>query len=587
MDLSAQGSGVSPTHPGLREAPEPDLEAVSRPSAIICASECPICFEQLASAGAHQICCLRCGHIFGRSCLERWLRQQRRASDRCCPQCKQRAQLCDIRLLYVPGTHMERDARPGGNRTGAADERQLSHVQRDPATVQLVTREVDECEELRNALRVERKRRVRMELELCRVRNELRTLQASSGREQRKSEPERLCTSAQIPGAAGTAELPPAMVSVDPRERAAPSSDYSILERLNIRFCGQTRCLLDRARIAYIHADRASIYVSTAVSDMKGVHDAQTYTLKEIPLELMSSPVVPALDPDLHRGPIRDVTSNGQLLASASLDGNVSLVDMQTRLFAAKILVGEPLWSVKFANSWEHGIAVGSQRGLLRLFDLRKTLEPLGIFRCAVPSGGIHSMHLGSVGDSCSEQLNFCTLQSLHTVEFSWSTLSGNHAVEAYRFPDLFSSPTQMYCMRVHRRFMLLSGRRGLASDGEHVLVDVDHPSGQPLVVHRASGFQPGPQLCSTDFAMLPNREAPEDDPVPLLLSGDAKSPGALRCWAPGAISESFCLNLGVACERGSEQRFVPNVVADERLGVFAAVAPESLSVFSWTRQKS
>ncbi|WVZ55108.1 hypothetical protein U9M48_005814 [Paspalum notatum var. saurae] len=34
---------------------------------------CPACMEPWTSQGAHRICCIPCGHVYGRSCLERCL----------------------------------------------------------------------------------------------------------------------------------------------------------------------------------------------------------------------------------------------------------------------------------------------------------------------------------------------------------------------------------------------------------------------------------------------------------------------------------------------------------------------------------
>ncbi|KAM0889236.1 hypothetical protein ACQ4PT_003467 [Festuca glaucescens] len=34
---------------------------------------CSVCTEPLTCDGAHRICCIPCGHVYGRSCLERWL----------------------------------------------------------------------------------------------------------------------------------------------------------------------------------------------------------------------------------------------------------------------------------------------------------------------------------------------------------------------------------------------------------------------------------------------------------------------------------------------------------------------------------
>nr|KAJ0223680.1 hypothetical protein LSAT_V11C200061470 [Lactuca sativa] len=60
---------------------------------------CPICIEAWTSGGEHQICCLPCGHIYGLSCIKKWLRQRRGSGK--CPQCNKKCTLKDIRVLYA------------------------------------------------------------------------------------------------------------------------------------------------------------------------------------------------------------------------------------------------------------------------------------------------------------------------------------------------------------------------------------------------------------------------------------------------------------------------------------------------------
>ncbi|KAH9554388.1 hypothetical protein CY35_08G061300 [Sphagnum magellanicum] len=62
---------------------------------------CPICMEAWTSIGSHRICSLACGHLFGKSCIKRWLRQAGKKQGKC-PQCNCRARVEDLRTLYVP-----------------------------------------------------------------------------------------------------------------------------------------------------------------------------------------------------------------------------------------------------------------------------------------------------------------------------------------------------------------------------------------------------------------------------------------------------------------------------------------------------
>ncbi|KAI3795844.1 hypothetical protein L1987_38504 [Smallanthus sonchifolius] len=62
---------------------------------------CSICTEPWTSGGEHQICCLPCGHIYGLSCIKKWIRIGQRSSAGKCPQCNRRCTLKDVRVLYA------------------------------------------------------------------------------------------------------------------------------------------------------------------------------------------------------------------------------------------------------------------------------------------------------------------------------------------------------------------------------------------------------------------------------------------------------------------------------------------------------
>jgi len=58
---------------------------------------CPICFDSWKGTGNHRIVSLKCGHLFGKSCVERWVRQNKK-----CPKCNTANKLSDIRQLFAP-----------------------------------------------------------------------------------------------------------------------------------------------------------------------------------------------------------------------------------------------------------------------------------------------------------------------------------------------------------------------------------------------------------------------------------------------------------------------------------------------------
>ncbi|CAK7325406.1 unnamed protein product [Dovyalis caffra] len=60
---------------------------------------CAICMEPWRSEGDHQVSCLPCGHVYGFSCISKWL--QRPLPSTKCPQCNAKCILKDIRKLYA------------------------------------------------------------------------------------------------------------------------------------------------------------------------------------------------------------------------------------------------------------------------------------------------------------------------------------------------------------------------------------------------------------------------------------------------------------------------------------------------------
>ncbi|XP_047039922.1 E3 ubiquitin-protein ligase RFWD3-like [Helicoverpa zea] len=83
---------------------------------------CPICLESWGNSGEHRLVALKCGHLFGSHCVERWMKAQP-AKDRSCPTCKTKAFMRDIRFIYA-------------RKLVAADTSQITALQKQLDTLQ-------------------------------------------------------------------------------------------------------------------------------------------------------------------------------------------------------------------------------------------------------------------------------------------------------------------------------------------------------------------------------------------------------------------------------------------------------------------
>ncbi|KAJ2963970.1 hypothetical protein NQZ79_g1048 [Umbelopsis isabellina] len=63
--------------------------------------QCPICFENWSNTGAHRIVSMKCGHLFGLSCIERWICRSRKDVKPKCPQCNAIISKKDIRPVWA------------------------------------------------------------------------------------------------------------------------------------------------------------------------------------------------------------------------------------------------------------------------------------------------------------------------------------------------------------------------------------------------------------------------------------------------------------------------------------------------------
>ena len=94
-------------------------------------SACMICMEEFTLGSEHRICCLKCGHLFGRSCIERWIKEK--GSHAKCPNCNKPTKKVDIRDIWCKAIKASDDSEFRELKKALENERKLRRT--DAATL--------------------------------------------------------------------------------------------------------------------------------------------------------------------------------------------------------------------------------------------------------------------------------------------------------------------------------------------------------------------------------------------------------------------------------------------------------------------
>ncbi|XP_046468980.1 E3 ubiquitin-protein ligase RFWD3 isoform X1 [Neodiprion pinetum] len=284
---------------------------------------CPICMDLWNNSGEHRLCSLRCGHLFGYSCIQRWLQTGCNAGARRCPQCNHKASAKDIRVLYV---------------------KKLSAVD---------TSEADKLKVELSKVTAE-KSRLQMELERYIIRQKLFDQQLA-GMKQRILELE----SQQL-------QMGKEYQSSLQHSNSQPMLKKFHLER-SIDICKDGGCRV----LAY------NAWYQTLVISQKSTNALFSgYGIKKIDSrEFRSRQFV-----FLHSQAIRDVSFNpyiNEILLSVGFDKCAKLMDIHNNTVVHNYQTDSQLWSCCWAGNNHNVFLAGAQDGSVRQFDIRQTAGPI------------------------------------------------------------------------------------------------------------------------------------------------------------------------------------------------------------------
>ncbi|XP_019713221.1 E3 ubiquitin-protein ligase RFWD3 isoform X2 [Hippocampus comes] len=285
---------------------------------------CSICFEAWTAAGEHRVAALRCGHLFGFTCIQRWLMSQRSAAK--CPQCNKKAKRSDIVLLYAPKLRaMDNSAH----------------------------------ESLKRSLEEEQSLRRKAELESAQYKLKLQAVTNKYGQAQQELQEMR----AQIVQAGGRSA---ASASSSPSSRGLPGSQltapYEFHDAVLVSANGGCRVLAHCQLLNCLLASQPSAHAALLPG----------WGVKKVSLaHIKSSQYVP-----IHSAQIRALCFNRQndgLLLSASLDNTLKLTSLAANTVVQTYNAGKPVWSCCWCVDKPNYVYAGLSNGSVLLYDIRDT----------------------------------------------------------------------------------------------------------------------------------------------------------------------------------------------------------------------
>ncbi|XP_075045496.1 E3 ubiquitin-protein ligase RFWD3 [Mixophyes fleayi] len=303
---------------------------------------CAICFESWTNAGQHRLSALRCGHLFGFTCIDRWLK----GGAAKCPQCNKKAKRSDIVVLYA--------------RT-------------------LKALDTSEQERMKSSLENEQSLRRKAEIESAQCRLQVQVLTDECGKLRKQIQEFKMLMAQH----GSSSSQQPSFSRVGGSGSLSSSQGqhkYNFEKAILISQGGNCRVMSYCERLSCLVVSQPSSH--TTLVPGCGVKKLSAANLK-------SSQYVP-----IHSKQIRGLAFNDRsdgLLLSAALDNTVKLTSLLTNTVVQTYNAGRPVWSCCWCSDDTNYVYAGLINGSVLVYDLRDTsqyvkeLVPLGS-RCPVVS---------------------------------------------------------------------------------------------------------------------------------------------------------------------------------------------------------
>ncbi|CAL9766788.1 unnamed protein product [Musa acuminata subsp. burmannicoides] len=323
---------------------------------------CPVCFETWSADGPHRVCCIPCGHVYGRSCLERWFKQFGKNIGKC-PQCNRKFRRKEMINLYAP----------------------LIVVPNDD-----LEKEVHSLREQNESLKLEKAELI---MEINKHKKHARDAESSLRQKM-------ACLEHTLSGSKMRRHFKSSdgrwISTAHPLENNFESVRDDGLH--HCRFVLQNELELDGARVMGIDGSSQIIMVSGKAPGIEREH-----VLSKI--SLLSQNEVETIQLPPNTKAIRDLTILPDGLALlASLGKKLLLFSMRSNNLVLKYDLPAPAWSCSGDNSNTHYVYTGLQNGMLLVFDIRQTAVPMQVME-GLTGHPVHTVHSVVLSDGGSRVL--------------------------------------------------------------------------------------------------------------------------------------------------------------------------------------
>uniref|UniRef100_T1JBE1 RING-type E3 ubiquitin transferase n=1 Tax=Strigamia maritima TaxID=126957 RepID=T1JBE1_STRMM len=277
---------------------------------------CTICFETWTNSGNHRLSSLSCGHVFGYSCIKRWLSRK----DARCPTCNSKSKCNDIRVIFASSL----TALDTAERDRALEELQKEKEGRRKA----------EIETAQQRLKIQLQ-----EEELTRLRQLL-------------DESKRVDSIA---------------VQNNRRENAKPMFTFD--RAINVCEAGESRVMT--------YASYSNFLIVS--KQMKGTGQNYGYTKLNGYLNWSSQSEIVCHSKQIRDLAFNPLRPDGMLL-TASTDKSLCLSNVYNNNIAQRYLVEAPVWSCTWSRVNASQFYAGLQNGKVLMFDTRNTKSQIQQF---------------------------------------------------------------------------------------------------------------------------------------------------------------------------------------------------------------